>query len=121
MASVVHAILRRKRKWWGYYRTPEERAAILEGLSTGEQEGLIKQGRLEKRGARLGDAWNPRWVTLTQDELCYYYYEQTTSGPGAVIDTIPIQEVEVRGLAWGCTCSLFTFLCLLGCSLPSPL
>ena len=102
------AAIKKKRKWWGYYRTPEERAAILTGFqSASEQEGLVKQGKLEKRGARVGDARNPRWVTLTQDELCYYYYDETTTSPGPVIDRIPIHEVEVRrrGLAWGCTCS----------------
>lgn len=96
MAAVVYAILKRKRQWILTYRTQAERAAILSGNGGSEDDGLIRQGKLEKRGGRVGDAWNARWVKLAPDLLSYYYYDEPTHRPGAMIDRIPIYEVEVR-------------------------
>lgn len=31
------------------------------------------QGALHKRGARIGESWNARWVTLTHEEIFYAY------------------------------------------------
>ena len=84
----------KKAKWWlSSGRTAEERSRILEG---GNDRDYVKQGILQKRGARVGDAWNPRWVQLSEGDLQYAYYEETTQSRGTIIDTIPIAEIEVR-------------------------
>ena len=46
------------------------------------------QGSLLKRGSRIGESWNQRWVTLHEAELAYGYSQK-----GKVIDRIPIQEI----------------------------
>ena len=96
MAAVVHAFLKRKHQWLLTYRTQAERAAILSGKGGSEDDGLVRQGKLDKRGGRVGDAWNARWVKLAPELLSYYYYDEPTHAPGAIIDRIPIYEVEVR-------------------------
>jgi len=69
MAAVVHAFLKRKHQWLLTYRTQAERAAILSGKGGSEDDGLVRQGKLDKRGGRVGDAWKARWVKLAPDLL----------------------------------------------------
>jgi hypothetical protein len=95
---LVQAFLKKKRHWLMTYRTQAERAAILSANGGSEDDGLVRQGKLDKRGARVGDAWNARWVKLAPELLSYYYYDEPTQAQGAIIDRIPIYEVEVRRL-----------------------
>lgn len=92
-AAVLLTILKRRRKQWWQYSGPsrEDRRAVLTDSMYSDE--LIKQGKLGKRGARIGDAWNSRWVCLSPENLAYFYYEEPTHNKGGIIDTIPIEEI----------------------------
>ena len=91
-SAVLMTIMKKRRKqWWVYSaQSRDDRRAVL-GETADE---YIKQGKLGKRGARIGDAWNPRWVCLSPEELTYGYYEEATHTPGAIIDCIPVEEIS---------------------------
>jgi hypothetical protein len=92
-AAVLLTILKKRRKQWWLHSGPsrEDRRAVLTGSERSDE--FIKQGKLGKRGARIGDAWNARWVCLSPEDLTYFYYEEPTHTKGGIIDTIPIEEV----------------------------
>ena len=93
MAAAIMTVLKKRRKsWLTLTRTPEERAAMLRGV---DGPAYLKQAMLEKRGPRIGSAWNQRWVKLSNSQIEYGYYEESTNTPGATIDSIPIWQVEV--------------------------
>jgi voltage-gated sodium channel len=60
----------------------------MSGVPMSTHDAFAKQGMLYKRGSRLGDAWNPRWMTLSDSEI-QYSYSQT----GSLIDRIPLIEI----------------------------
>ena len=93
MAAAIMTVLKKRRKsWLTLTRTPEERAAMLRGV---DGPAYLKQAMLEKRGPRIGSAWNQRWVKLSNSQIEYGYYEESTNTPGATIESIPIWQVEV--------------------------
>ena len=95
-AVLMTIMKKRKHKWWAPHTASiEERKAVLSSAQEKLKVDLIRQGMLCKRGARVGDAWNPRWVFLSASGLWYNYYEEATQSPGPMIDYIPIEEVQV--------------------------
>ena len=55
----------------------------------------IKVGILQKRGGRICDAWNDRFVSLSHSHISYAYCTASSGEQGDTIDLIPVWEIEV--------------------------
>ena len=95
-AAVLMTIMKKRRQmqWWKYGPSPTDRQHDLEDLVQHNEESLIKRGVLMKTGARIGDAWNRRYVALSDRGVAYYYYDDMAQAAGTRIDCIPIGEIE---------------------------
>jgi hypothetical protein len=96
MAAVFFHILKKRKNAWLYGGSgPREREPVG-SKARNEEEREIMEGVLQKRGARVGDAWNDRWVVLCKKELFYKYWDRASDSQGAIIDRIPLTDIEVR-------------------------